>query len=120
MKKTLIAIAAIAAMGAASAQVTAYGKLDAGIFNTAAGGTVVGLSGYETSRFGIKGEQKMGGLTLSGQLEGKVNDSATRVDGEGHRTAEGSHTKLQLPALVEGTSGTGRRGKGAGVWLAAR
>jgi predicted porin len=38
---------------------------------------VVGLSGYETSRFGIKGEQKMGGLTLSGQLEGKVNDSAT-------------------------------------------
>lgn len=72
MKKTLIAIAAMAAAGASFAQVTVYGKLDAGLFNTSAGGTSVGLGGYETSRFGIKGEEKVGGLTLSAQLEGKV------------------------------------------------
>jgi len=76
MKKTLIAIAAIAAAGASFAQTTVYGKVDAGLVNTAAGGTKVGFGGYETSRFGIKGEEKAGGLTLSAQLEGKVSDGA--------------------------------------------
>ena len=73
MKKTLIAIAAIAAMGAASAEVTLYGKLDLGASNTAAGGTTVGLSGWETSRFGVKASETAAGLTLSAQLEGKLN-----------------------------------------------
>ena len=49
MKKTLIALAAIAAVGAASAQVTVYGKLDVGVSNTSAGGTVVGVNQWENS-----------------------------------------------------------------------
>ena len=57
MKKTLIAIAAIAAMGAASAEVTLYGKVDVGVSNTSADGTALGLSGWETSRFGVKGSE---------------------------------------------------------------
>jgi len=80
MKKTLIAIASLAAAGATFAQTTVYGKLDAAVINSSADGTKVGLGGYETSRFGIKGEEKAGGLTLSGQLEGKVSDGA---DGAG-------------------------------------
>ncbi|NBT92518.1 MAG: porin, partial [Betaproteobacteria bacterium] len=59
MKKTLIALAAIAAVGAASAQVTVYGKLDVGVSNTSAGGTVVGVNQWENSRFGIKAEQEV-------------------------------------------------------------
>jgi predicted porin len=77
MKKTLIALAALAAAGASFAQTTVYGKLDAGLVNTAAGGTKVGFGGYETSRFGIKGEEKAGSLTLSAQLEGKVYADGT-------------------------------------------
>jgi len=77
MKKTLIAIAAIAAAGASFAQVTVYGKLDAALANSSKDGTKVGFGGYETSRFGIKGEEKAGGLTLSAQLEGKVYADGT-------------------------------------------
>ncbi len=80
MKKTLIALAALAAAGASFADTTVYGKLDAGLFNTSAGGTVVGLNGYETSRFGVKAEEKVGSLTYSAQLEGKISDTA--ADGQ--------------------------------------
>ncbi len=72
MKKTLIALAAIAAVGAASAQVTVYGQLDVGINNTSAGGTVVGISGLQTSRFGVKAAQALGGVTVSAVLEGEI------------------------------------------------
>ena len=72
MKKTLVALAAIAAVGAASAQVSVYGQLDVGVNNTSAGGTVVGISGLQTSRFGVKAEQKVGGLTVSAVLEGEI------------------------------------------------
>jgi len=82
MKKTLIAIAAIAAAGASFAGTTVYGKLDAGVFNTPKDGTSVGLSGFETSRFGIKGEETVGGLTLSAVLEAKVNDDKASKDGQ--------------------------------------
>jgi len=77
MKKTLIAIAAIAAMGAASAQVTVYGKVDLGASNTSADGTKVGLNGWETSRFGVKASETAAGLTLSAQLEGKLRDDSS-------------------------------------------
>ena len=82
MKKTLIAIAALAAVGSSFAGTTVYGKLDAGVFNTPKDGTSVGLSGFETSRFGIKGEEKAGGLTLSAVLEAKVNDDKSSKDGQ--------------------------------------
>ena len=74
MKKTLIALAAIAAVGAASAQVTVYGKLDVAYTNSSAGSSV-GLNGWETSRFGVKAEDKMGGMTASVVLEGKLRDN---------------------------------------------
>jgi len=81
MKKTLIAIAAIAAMGAASAQVTFYGKLDVGMSNTSASGTTLGVNGWETSRFGVKGSEVLGGLTLSANLEGKIQDDVGKFAG---------------------------------------
>ena len=81
MKKTLIAIAAIAAVGAASAQVTAYGKLDIGVSNTSTGSTAIGLGGWETSRFGLKASEKAGGLTLSAQLEGKIGGGTADFGG---------------------------------------
>jgi len=75
MKKTLVALAAIAAVGAASAQVTVYGKLDAAFTNTSAGSSV-GLNGWETSRFGVKTEDKVGSMTASVVLEGKLRDNS--------------------------------------------
>ncbi len=81
MKKTLIALAAIAAVGAASAQVTIYGKLDVGVSNTSAGGTVIGVNQWETSRLGLKAEQKEGGLTFSANLEGKISNDAGAFGG---------------------------------------
>ena len=81
MKKSLIALAAIAAVGAASAQVTVYGKLDVGVSNTSAGGTVIGVNTWETSRFGVKAEQKEAGLTFSVNLEGKISNGAGAFGG---------------------------------------
>ena len=79
---TLPALAAIAAVGAASAQVTVYGKLDVGVSNTSAGGTVIGSSGWETSRLGVKAAETVGGLTASVNLEGKIyNDGSTAFKG---------------------------------------
>ena len=74
MKKTLIALAAVAAVGAASAQVTVYGKLDVAYSNSSAGNSV-GLSGWETSRLGVKASDKLGGMTASVVLEGKLRDN---------------------------------------------
>jgi len=74
-------LAAIAAVGAASAQVTVYGKLDVGVSNTSAGGTTVGINGWETSRFGVKASQKEGGLTFSANLEGKISSDAGAMGG---------------------------------------
>lgn len=81
MKKTLVALAALAVMGAASAQstVTLYGKVDANIKSssstTAAGvttdkGLQVGSGGMSGSRWGLKGTEDLGGgLKANFQLE---------------------------------------------------
>jgi len=69
MKKTLIAIAAIAAMGAAVAGPTMYGMVDISLNSTSGGGTstaptvsqtAVSDNGYSTSRFGVKGDIDLG------------------------------------------------------------
>ena len=76
MKKTLIAIAAIAAMGAASAQVTLYGKMDAGVSSSTTDGAVnqgavFGSGNYEGSRIGVKGSSDIaGGVKGMFQVEG--------------------------------------------------
>jgi predicted porin len=80
MKKTLIALAALAAVGSASAQYTLYGKIDSvfQVKNTNSGVlnesdlTVVGLNsgGLSGSRWGLKGSEDLGnGLKASFQLE---------------------------------------------------
>jgi len=81
MKKTLIALAAVAAVGAASAQVTLYGKMDLGVY--ASSGSVGGVASVDqfkagennisNSRWGMKGSEDLGGgMTASFTLEGKI------------------------------------------------
>ena len=82
MKKTLIAMAAVAVAGAASAQATIYGILDYGYqtttTETAAGVQTAATSGMSTgvqsgSRWGMKGSEDLGGgLTASFQLESSI------------------------------------------------
>jgi predicted porin len=87
MKKTLIALAALAAFGSASAEVTLYGKVDVGLSNTTTtGGTDQGLqvlgNNYETSRFGIKGGADLtGGVKAIFQLEEgfKLGDGSNKA-----------------------------------------
>jgi len=82
MKKTLIAMAAIAAMGAASAEMTIYGVVDLGLSSTSGSASNIDVSGfmndmmptknvdqgavitsgnYSGSRFGFKGSTDLGG-----------------------------------------------------------
>jgi predicted porin len=82
MKKTLIALAAVAVAGAASAQVTLYGKVDLGYKNTttkdAAGVVTDKFSGMRSgnqsgSRWGLKGTEDLGGgLKASFNYEASV------------------------------------------------
>ena len=93
MKKTLIALAAVAATGAAFAQssVTLYGRVDASVGstkNTVSGvsttsqfnGSAAGLTG---SRWGMKGTEDLGGgLKAEFQLENRFNvDDGTTAGG---------------------------------------
>ena len=75
MKKTLIALAAIAAVGAASAQVTVGGKLDIGVVKSGSGDAKVVSGGWEASRLIVKGDTDLGsGLKGSVYLEGRLGD----------------------------------------------
>jgi predicted porin len=83
MKKSLIALAVMAAAGAASAQssVTLFGIVDAAVshYNTTAPGSFTGLtnSGYNSSRLGFRGTEDLGGgMSASFWLEGALaNDN---------------------------------------------
>src|SRR5688572_21319384 len=89
MKKSLVALAALAVAGAASAQssVTLFGVLDAGIsyyenenYNgVKASRTDLSSSGYNSSRIGFRGTEDLGGgLAASFWLEaGLGNDNGT-------------------------------------------
>ena len=85
MKKSLIALAALAAAGVASAQssVTLFGIVDASIshYKTSGGQkkTVLGNSGYNSSRLGFRGTEDLGGgMSASYWLEGALsNDDGT-------------------------------------------
>lgn len=77
MKKTLIALAALAAVGSSFAQakppIAAYGRLDVGVLSTNNGttSTTDGMTGVKNrSTFGVKGGTDLGGgLTGSAQFE---------------------------------------------------
>lgn len=88
MKKSLIALAVLAAAGAASAQssVTLFGVVDATYQYTSAtnGGSVTRLtnSGLNSSRLGVRGSEDLGGgLTASFWLEGSLNNDDGRTGG---------------------------------------
>ena len=88
MKKSLIALAVLAASGAAMAQssVTLSGVVDAGVGRVSAGGTsVTGVtnSGLASSRLGFRGEEDLGGGLKAGfWLEGGIsNDEGTGKGG---------------------------------------
>lgn len=85
MKKSLIALAVMAAAGAASAQssVTLFGIVDAAISRYSVSGgqsaTKLTNSGYNSSRLGFRGTEDLGGgLSASFWLEGSLsNDDGT-------------------------------------------
>jgi predicted porin len=82
MKKTLVALAALAAFGSASAEVIVYGKVDLGLSSkTTTGATDQGLevtsTNYETSRLGVKASTDLtGGIKALAQYEMGI-DAAT-------------------------------------------
>jgi predicted porin len=103
MKKSLIALAVMAAAGAASAQssVTLFGIVDATIAYGRGSGTgdasktQLTNSGYNSSRIGFRGTEDLGGgLAASFWLEGSLgNDDGTA----GQRIPVGNQNGLQAP-----------------------
>jgi predicted porin len=88
MKKSLIALAVMAAAGAASAQssVTLFGIVDATISNQRVSGgqrnTVLTNSGYNSSRLGFRGTEDLGGGTsASFWLEGALSNDDGNASG---------------------------------------
>lgn len=82
MKKNLVAMAVMAVAGAASAQATLYGVIDAGLQYSDVGGTTktkMNSGQMNGSRFGLKGSEDLGGgLSAVFQLENGFGiDNAT-------------------------------------------
>jgi len=88
MKKSLIALAVMAAAGAASAQssVTLFGIVDATFNHTSASGigsvTQLTNSGYNSSRLGFRGTEDLGGgMSASFWLEAAIGNDDGRAGG---------------------------------------
>ena len=89
MKKSLVALAVLAAAGAASAQssVTLFGILDASVSHYSVkdgqSQTVLGNGGYNSSRLGFRGTEDLGGGLAAGfWLEAPLsNDDGSQVRG---------------------------------------
>lgn len=88
MKKSLVALAALAVVGVASAQssVTIFGIVDASYAHTSGGGISrdgMTNSGLNSSRLGFKGTEDLGGGLKAGfHLEGQLNnDTGTGANG---------------------------------------
>ena len=104
MKKSLIALAVLAAAGAASAQssVTLFGIVDATLAHGRANGvgnankTALTNSGYNSSRLGFRGTEDLGGgMSASFWLEGSLgNDDGTT----GQRIPQGNQAAISQPA----------------------
>jgi predicted porin len=111
MKKTLIAMAVLAAAGAASAQssVTLFGIVDANVSlgrGTLTDRNLITNSGYNTSRLGFRGTEDLGGgMSASFWLEAGFNND----DGTGVNT--NTNNQAAPAALVAGNQGLtfGRR-----------
>lgn len=117
MKKSLIALAVLAVSGAASAQssVQLYGLIDSYFGSTYAGGlkqTVVNSGGIQTSRFGFKGSEDLGG----GLKANFLLESGISVDrGATNTGAAGSLFTRQSYVGLSGGFGEVKVGK---IWTA--
>lgn len=90
MKKSLIALAVLAASGAAFAQstVTLYGVVDAGFINDASGTKFAGGGVNGTSRLGFRGTEDLGGgLKAVFQVETGLNSGKETATSIGDRGA---------------------------------
>ena len=108
MKKSLIALAAVAASGAAMAQssVTLYGVVDTSVAYVKGDKSVSGLlnSGASTSRLGFRGVEDLGnGLKAEFVLEGQVDPD--------NGTAGGFNFKRQSTVGLAGEFGQVRLGR---------
>lgn len=113
MKKSLIALAAVAASGAAMAQssVTLYGVVDTSVGYVKGAESASGMlnSGNSTSRLGFRGVEDLGnGLKAEFVLEGQVNpDDGTAGD----NTANAFDFKRQSTIGLSGEFGQVRLGR---------
>lgn len=115
MKKSLIALAALAASGVAMAQssVTLYGVLDTGVSYFKGDDSVYGLTktgGNTNSRLGFRGVEDLGnGLKATFDLEAGFNVD----DGTGYLGKGGSGLEFRCTSTVglEGAFGTVRLGR---------
>ena len=93
MKKTFVALAAFAALGTASAQVSVYGKVDLGVSSTSTTGAVkqgleVTSGNYEGSRFGVRGSHDLtGGLKVDGHYQFRVDAAGNNTTVQDTRVA---------------------------------
>ena len=105
MKKTLVAIAAIAALGSASAQIAVSGKLDVGVVGTGSAGAAVKSGVWETSRVVLQGNQDFtGGMKGGVYLEGGIggDTSTASFSGFGRQafvSLSGSFGKVDMGAF---------------------
>ena len=114
MKKSLIALAVLAASGAAMAQssVTLFGIIDAGVGYVKADGAghTTGLinGGNSTSRLGFRGTEDLGGgLAASFWLEGALNNDV----GGGATQTSGFDFQRRSTVSLSGTFGEIRLGR---------
>lgn len=120
MKKSLIALAVMAAAGAASAQssVTLFGIVDATLnWSKSSGGTLTGAgdtrfrvtnSGYNSSRLGFRGTEDLGGgMSASFWLEAALNND----DGTGAATGGGLNFQRRSTVSLAGNWGELRIGR---------
>ncbi len=115
MKKSLIALAVMAAAGAASAQssVTLFGILDTAITHGSASGggeswTGMTSSGYNSSRLGFRGTEDLGGgMSASFWLEGQLDTD----DGTGRSAGNGLDFQRRTTVSLAGTWGEVRLGR---------
>ena len=141
MKKTLIALAAVAVTGVASAQVTMYGIMDLG-YGVESTESDAGVQASKTtgmtsgkrsgSRWGIKGAEDLGGgLTASFQLENSITadtGASTGFTRTSKLALSGGFGTVSMGlqytpsfSLIGGTDAMGTNGATtAGLWAAVR
>ncbi|MBY0454962.1 MAG: porin [Burkholderiaceae bacterium] len=115
MKKSLIALAVLAASGVAMAQssVTLFGVVDAGVGHVSATNSVSGVtqSGNSSSRLGFRGVEELGGGLKAGfWLEGALSPDVGTGAGGG-ATGPGLEFKRRSTVGLEGNFGEVRLGR---------